>query len=198
MSNSYYEAEAYTQRTLFDGEENSLNAIDVFAVACMSACGTEAIDISSTFQINQDEVDLFVSPQVSMLGDSWAEHIVTTYMDACVKEEDEEKALNRFNNSVKIILHWYDCCATMLGLYKGLEPGQTLPDLASFSHTLLICSESGIVGHLLSEDVAVQVTEAAEKFQVAKEYLEYLIGTGRQDDTAVNGQLKAVFSMGVV
>ena len=187
--------ETYPPRSLFVGEENCLSSVDVFAVACMAACGTSVHEIKETFMLTRKEVHLFTDSRASMLGDSWAEHIITYYMEACTKEEDPEKAINRFNNAVKMILHWYDCCSTMLTMYAGLEPDQPLPDLASFASTLLICSKTGIVSQLLNEEVADQVIDAAKKFSVACEYLEHLIQQGSQDDTAIVGQLKAVFSM---
>ena len=195
---SYDDNPSQENRSLFVGNKNVLGATEVFAIACMSACGTSAEEISEKFRIEESEVSLFTEPNPSMLGDSWAEHIITTYMDACQQEENPKRALERFNNAVKRILHWYDCCGTMLTMYAGLEPQHLLPDLASFASTMLVCTKAGLVEQLLAEDVAGQVIEAANTFSVACEYIDYLMQTGNRDDTAVAGQLRAVFLRGVI
>ena len=92
------------QRSLFVGGVNPLDPIEVFAIACMAACGTSEREIHERFNVEVEELEIFLSPNTSMLGDSWAEHLITTYMDACKKEKDADKALARFNNAAKIII----------------------------------------------------------------------------------------------
>ena len=107
------------KRSLFIGEKNPLDPIEVFAIACMAACGTSEREIHERFNVGVEELELFLSPNTSMLGDSWGEHLITTYMDACKKEDDSDKALLRFNNAAKVIIGWYDCCCSMLDLYSS-------------------------------------------------------------------------------
>jgi hypothetical protein len=180
------------ERSLFVDGTNPLDPIEVFAVACMAACGISEREIYERFNIPLEELSLFLSPNTSMLGDSWGEHLITTYMDACKEQEEEaDRALKRFNNSAKIIIGWYDCCSSMLDLYADFEPGAPLPDLASFSSLLIRYCSNGTVYEILNKEAAEQVEESATTFAVACEYLRYLSEQGTQDDTAVVGQLKA-------
>ena len=179
------------KRSLFIGGETPLDHIEVFAVACMAACGTSEKELHERFNIELDELNVFLGPNASMLGDSWAEHLITTYMDACKEEDNAEKALSRFNKAAKIIVGWYDCCCSMLDLYSSFAPSEELPDLASFSALLLRYCAEGIVHEILNKEAAEDVADQAKTFAVACEYLSYLSGEGTQDDTAVLGQLKA-------
>jgi len=179
------------QRSLFVEGANPLDPVEVFAIACMAACGTPEREIHERFNVELEDLNLFLSPNTSMLGDSWAEHLITTYMEACKKEKDADQSLARFNNAAKIIVGWYDCCCSMLDLYSSFAPNETLPDLASFSALLLRYCAEGIVHEILEKESANDVAEQATTFAVACEYLKYLIDEGTQDDTAVIGQLKA-------
>ena len=179
------------ERSLFVDGTNPLDPIEVFAIACMAACGISEREIYERFNIPLEELSLFLSPNTSMLGDSWGEHLITTYMSACKKEKEVDRALSRFNNSAKIIIGWYDCCSSMLDLYADFEPSAPLPDLASFSSLLIIYCANGTVYEILNKEAAEQVEESAATFALACEYLRHLSEQGTQDDTAVIGQLKA-------
>jgi len=178
-------------RSLFIGGTNTMGPLEVFAIACMPACGVSEREICERFNIPLEELSLFLSPNISMLGDSWGEHLITTYMDACKKEKEADRAIVRFNNAAKIIVGWYDCCSSMLDLYADLEPDSPLPDLASFSSVLIRYCSNGAVYEILSKETAEQVEGSATEFATACEYLRHLSEQGTQDDTAVVGQLKA-------
>tara|TARA_R110000765_G_scaffold26839_1_gene65544 strand:- start:166 stop:768 length:603 start_codon:yes stop_codon:yes gene_type:complete len=178
-------------RSLFVDGTHPLDSIEVFAIACMAACGISEREIYERFNIPREELRFFLSPNTSMLGDSWGEHIITTYMEACKKEKEIDRALSRFNKSAKIIIGWYDCCGSMLDLYADLEPSAPLPDLGSFSSLLIRYCANGTVYEILNKEAAEQVEESATTFAVACKYLRHLIEQGTQDDTAIVGQLKA-------